>query len=200
MTTAIAEPKTDTETVVFVSRSPNQVLTRRPVRDMPDGFGGKVRLTEDEFLARERDANAQRTARGEDPVEIDEAPWKAEFVDYRYQTSDPTMIAFLRAHKNFGATQAPGGFYEEGPSPEDPAVAVSALMGRIVKAQALPKLEDSVATLHEILEEEKAGLNRPAIVEVVETAIEAKLEPSEPGADADSTKESTSTSQPSQPA
>lgn len=184
MTTATAEPKTDTETVVFISRSPNQVLTRRPIRDMPDGFGGKVRLTEDEFIAREEDANAKR----DEPVEIDRTPWKAEFENYRYETSDPKMIEWLRGHKNFGAVKATSGFYEEGPAPEDPAVAISALTARIVKAQALPKLEDSVATLHELLEEEKAGLNRPALVEVIEMAIETKLEPSEPGADADSTE------------
>lgn len=188
MTTATAEPKTETETVVFVSRSPNQILTRRPVRDLPDGFGGKVRLTEDEYLAREEDANAQRIARGEDPVEIDRTPWKAEFKDFRYETSDPTMIEFLRGHKNFNAVKAPSGFYEEGPAPEDPAVAAASLMERIVKAQALPKLEDSVATLHEILEEEKAGPNRPTLVEVIEMAIETKLEPPEPGAEADSTE------------
>jgi hypothetical protein len=185
MTTATPETEAGTP-VVFVSRSPNQVLTRRSVRDRPDGFGGKERFTFEEHIAQQEDRNEQRLARGEEPLPIDDAPWKVEFSNHIYEAKHPVIIEWLRNHDKFNLTKVPSGFYEEPPAAVDPIAAAAEAMKRINAAAEMDSLEDSVAELSAVIAEEKASDEpRPAIVEVAEATIEAKLATSELEAGAD---------------
>jgi hypothetical protein len=166
MSTATAEPRTK---VTFVSRSPDQVLTRRAVRYVANDYGSRVAVTEDEWKSRME----------EEGKEYDDTPWKAEFRDHTFSTDHPGLIEWLRGHKNFGVITAPGGFYEESPV-VDPVDAVAEPMKRIARASVKSDVDDLVA----LKDEELAGQNRSTIIEAVDAALTTILEDSESETDA----------------
>jgi hypothetical protein len=173
-------PEAEQVTVIFRSRDPEQVLTVRAAPNIDNGRGGKKVQSFKEYIEEQERNNIQRELTGADPLPIDDMPWKIEFKHNTFETSDPRVIEWLRAHPTIG-TNGPSGFYEEPPPAESPETAMADPIMRIVKAQAIENLEDSVAALDEILQEEIAGPNRPAIVKAAEAAIDAKVEePSEP--------------------
>ena len=196
MPTATADKST--AKVVFGSRSPNQVLTRRAERKVPDGFGGVRIENQQTYLAEMRAKNEERERLGVELLEVDESPWKVQFTDHRYETDDPVIIEWLRGHDNFGLVNSPSGFYEEPPI-VDPVKEMAGAMGKIIEAQSIPNELDRIAALVAIRDAEANGSNRPEVIEVAEAAIRAASEESsESEADADTGNgDSPSTSKPS---
>jgi len=186
MPTATESPA-EQATTTFNSISPNQVLTRRAERHIDNGLGGKEVLTEGEWFQRMED-------KGED---FDRTPWKVEFVNHIFSTEDPTLVSWLRDHKNFN-TNAPGGFYEVGAAPDEPKPTRAEQSKRIAKASAAL---DAVQ-LTEIIDGECDTHNRPEVIDAAEAALQVILEgPSESEAGAgNGNGAQKSTSPPSQPA
>lgn len=169
MSTAIADPTTR---IAFISKGPDQVLTRRPVRNIIDGETGEKRvLTEDEWRARQEEANEARIARGEGPVEIDDTPWKVEFRDGMYVVPEnlsdagrEKLLAFLRGHRLFNT---PRGFYEQGKAPNEPRPTVSEQLAEIADATAL----GDVDRVEQAVDREKETHNREPVLVAAEAAL-----------------------------
>lgn len=173
---------TETETVIFNSKSPNQILTRRPERHVPDGFGGRIPLTESEWFA-------QQEEKGEP---FDDAPWKVEFKDHVYKAKHPTIIEWLRKHDKLGSS-GPSGFYEADPLPEDLKPTQIEQFKAIAKAQDDSDWDQIVA----IQEQERQTHNRPVVIEAAEAAKSVLAEePSKSEAVAGSPGDPPSTSTP----
>lgn len=163
-----AEQATQTETVTFIAKSPNQVLTRRPARHVDNGLGGKEVLSESEWMERMRE-------RGED---FDDTPWKVEFINHSFSTDDARLIEWLRNHRNFNAN-VPGGFYEQGAAPDEPQPTMDQQMKQIKAASGKADIDG----LKAVLDLERETHNRPVIVQAAEAALLAFAGGSpEPGA------------------
>ncbi len=87
MTTA-----TDTETVTFISRSPNLQIVIEPAYDLYNAAGFK---------------------RGVHPAK------RVDFSDSQFTTSDPEVIEYLRSSGDYNAATVTG-FYELGNAPDEP--------------------------------------------------------------------------------
>jgi hypothetical protein len=162
MSTATAEPQT--ETITFLSRSPNQVLTRRSTRYIQDGESGKRVLSESEWIAQQEDANTARLAQGKDPVDIDRTPWKVEFQNNLFSTDNPQLIKWLREHTLFNV---PHGFYEQGKAPDEPRPTMTEQMTEIADASAFGDLE----RVQKALDLERDTHNRLPILEAAGAAV-----------------------------
>lgn len=167
MTTVLDAPE-KTETVVFMARSENQVLTRKKTRHVHDTNGERKVMTEDEWRADMEAGNERRLQRGEEPVDYDRAPWKIQFEGNRYATDDPTIIAWLRTHEKLGHN-GPSGFYE---------------VTEPVDMDALePTVDDQLAALQDalmthdperadaVLKVEQETHNRPQVLKAAESAV-----------------------------
>jgi len=187
MSTALAPEPTETEhrTVTFISKSPNQVLTRRKARHVEDGIGGKKVEGEEEWLQRQLDINDARLLRGEDPLPIDRTPWKVEFAHNVFKTDDSKLLAWMREHWLFNN---PRGFWEMGAAPDEPRPTLDQQMTAIAEAAASGDLEGVEA----VIDEENQTHKRPSVLQVADAAATRLREfdsesgsgaPSEPGGD-----------------
>jgi hypothetical protein len=163
MPTATADPQT--ETVTFISRSPNQVCTRRPTRYIMLPTGQRTEQTQEDWIRAEREKNEQREISKLPPLDIDKSPWKVEFQNSVYTTEDPVIIEFLRTHWLF---QHPKGFWEQGAAPDEPQPTMSEQTSRIARASVGFDTED----LEKLITEEKQLHNRPAVIMGAEAAID----------------------------
>lgn len=173
--TAIAEPKTST---VFMSRSPNQVLVRRQLRVVSDGFGGQRTLSYSDWLVEEEELNRRRTLNGEDPLPIDDTPWRAEFANSEYSIPDAIdghvlseegkerFLEWLRQHPLNGT---PHGFWELGNAPDEPkpstmeqmvAIAEASAGADLDRLEAVVRLEVETHNRRDVLMAAEAGLAR----------------------------------------
>ena len=175
MTTAIAEPATK---AAFMSRSPNQVLTRRQVYTTSDGLGRQKQLTYANWLAEQEALNVVRVREGKDPEPIDDTPWKVEFVNSEYTVPDrieghlvseegkAALIEWLRGHEKNGIP-GPSGFWEVGKAPDEPQPSVIDQMTEIADAGAMGDL----ARLEAVKQLELDTHNREVILKAAETGI-----------------------------
>jgi hypothetical protein len=172
--------------IVFQSKCPNQVLTRRQTRHVDDGFGGKKVLSYEEWVAQEEHLNRLREERGEEPKPVDDTPWKVEFVNSRYsppadlsEAGRERIIEWLRGHNLFNSPQ---GFFELGKAPDEPQPTVEHQMTEVAEAAAMGDLERAEA----VLEVENETHKRPAILSAAGAAVARLRElDSEIGADGD---------------
>lgn len=173
--TITAEPPVKT---VFMSRSPNQVLTRIPVRHVPDGFGGKKALSYAEWIAEEEALNRQRELKDEPTLPTDDTPWKVEFHNSEYSVPDrigghvvseegkARIVEWLRAHEGY-ENPGPSGFWELGKAPDEPKPTTAEQMIEIADAGASGDIE----RLEAVLQLERDTHNREAILIAAETGI-----------------------------
>ena len=164
MSTATAEPQT--ETVVFQSRCPNQVLTRRKTRYVFNQVGEKEVLGEEEWQERQRELNERRIENGEDPIPFDESPWKIQFENSRYETSDPRIIEYLRTHRWNGYNGA-SGFYEL-QKPLDEREPTKAEQMREVQQASL---HHDLTRAEACLQVEQETHRRPEVLQAAEAAV-----------------------------
>jgi hypothetical protein len=168
MATATAEP--DTQVVTFVSWCPNQVVTRRATRYIATATGQRVEQTQQDWIREQQEKNEERELNKLPPKEIDEAPWKVEFQNSRYDTSDMSpesaeiITDFLRSHWLF---QHPHGFWEMGAAPDEPRPTLSEQNVRIARASVAFDTDE----LQAVINEEKATHNRPSVIQGAEAAI-----------------------------
>lgn len=155
---------TETKTVTFIAQSPEQVLTRRPVHYVSDGLGGRMALTYEEYLEREKDANRQREMRGEEPLPIDDTLWKVEFQNHMFETDDPVLIEWLRAHNLFENVK---GFWEQGAAPDEEQPTLAAQMDSLNDASAAYDR----SAVEAVIAEEKNTHNRTAVLQVADAAL-----------------------------
>jgi hypothetical protein len=175
MSTATASEPTETKTVTFISKSANQVLTRKTTRHVDDGMGGKMVLGEEEWLQRQEDLNDTRIAHGKEPEEIDRTPWKVEFNHNVFSTDDPKLLEWLRAHWLFNN---PRGFWEMGAAPDEPKPTLDQQMIAIADAAALANIEG----LEELIDAENKTHKRPSVLQAAGAAVTRLRElDSEPG-------------------
>lgn len=180
MTSATAE-KTEREVVTFISRSPNQIITRIAEDTVHDLRGRPIeQINQATELRKLEEENRTRLARGEEPVSEERlahvrAPWKIEFgtVDppNNFRTDDAVLIDFLRNHENFNV-DGPSGFWELGAAPDEPKPTMTEQTVALGKAQALGDIDEVEA----ILKLEKETHNREAIIEGAEAALETLRE------------------------
>lgn len=177
MSTITAEPLTKT---VFMSRSPNQVLTRRATRYVDNGQGGKKEQSYGGWLADQEELNVQRElADGPEAVKpIDDTPWKAEFANSEYQVPDviqghtvseegkERFVKWLRSHKDINT---PHGFWELGNAPDEARptltqqfteIADAAAFGDPDRVQAALQLERDTHNREPVLVAAEAALAR----------------------------------------
>jgi hypothetical protein len=164
MSTATAPEPTATETVTFIAKSPNQVLTRRKVRYVSDGEGEKTALDEQEWLNRQEDLNDSRESRGEEPKEIDRTPWKVEFAHNVFRTDNAKLIAWMRNH---WLCDNPEGFWEMGAAPDEPRPSLDHQMTAIAEAAASGDIEG----VEEVIKAENETHKRPSVLQVAEAAV-----------------------------
>lgn len=180
MSTATQTPDTKAKTVTFIAKCPNQVLTRKRARAVPDGEGGKTILDEQEWLAQQEAANEQREARGEEPKEIDRTPWKVEFAHSIFKSDNEKLIQWMRNHRLFNN---PEGFWELGAAPDEPRPTTEQQMTAIAKAAASGDLEGVEA----VITVENETHKRPSVLQVADAAATRLREfDSEPGSGAPS--------------
>ena len=98
------------------------------------------------------------------------------FNGYRYETSDPEEIEFLRNHEFFNK---PRGIWEEGNAPDEPKPTQKERVRQITRASA----QGDIDALEALLTDEQEGHNRPEIVSAIEDALEA-VEEAAPKAEA----------------
>jgi|GEM_PF-4130223 len=167
MSTALAPDLTDTETktavVTFISKSPNQVLTRRKARHVEDGLGGKKVEGQEEWIQRQEDLNDSRIAHGRDPEPIDRTPWKVEFDHGLFKTDDQTLIDWMRDHRLYNN---PNGFWEMGAAPDEPRPTLDQQMKAIAEAAADGDLEG----VEEVITVENETHKRPTVLQVADAA------------------------------
>jgi hypothetical protein len=152
-----------TKTVAFISKCPNQVLTRRKARHVEDGLGGKKVEGQEEWLQRQEDINDARLLRGDDPLPIDRTPWKVEFAHNVFKTDNPKLIEWMRSHRLFNN---PAGFWEMGAAPDEPKPTLDQQMTAIAEAAAsgdLPGVEAVISL-------ENETHKRPSVLQVAEAA------------------------------
>lgn len=177
-------PTPTDQKVTFISRGPNQTLTRRSAIRTVDEFGHKVVVGYEEFVQQQEQAREKLRFNGtpEDQLpEIDRTPWKVEFEGNLFTTSDPKLIGWLRGHRNFNS-QGVGGFWEDGNAPDEPEPKLAAQMAKIKQGAR----EFNADLVIDTMNLEKSTHNRRAVIEAAELALEviANADPG-PGADAD---------------
>lgn len=188
-TELIAPPQ---EKIRFMSRSPNQVLTRRKTRYVTNELGERVVMTEDEWQERQGELNEQRVMNGQPEVDFDRAPWKIEFDKAVFETEDPVLVEYLRTHKNFNFN-GPGGFWEVQPPIDEREPTVKEQLREVQQASLYRDLERAEVCLQ--VEEETH--NRPVVLEAAAQAIASIKELDADGVpDADSKEAPPSTPQP----
>lgn len=180
MSTATAEPQTEQETVTFLSRSPNQVLTRRQSRHVLNAQGSREELKESDWIEQQHAINRQRELEGKDPIEVDETPWKVQFENHRFTTGHPALIAWLRSHRwlNFNG---PSGFGEM----EKPVDELEPTAAEQLRTISLSLLHRSLGGAETVLETENETHRRPQVIQAAEAAIkdiEELLDADAPGA------------------
>jgi len=156
------------EMVTFMSRSENQVLTRRKTRHAMDPMTGERKVQpEEDWRAEMERANERRVMEGLEPLEYDRSPWKIQFERNTYRTDDPVIIAWLRSHDAF-QFDGPSGFYE--------------LVEPVAIDDLEPTTADQLQALQEalmrhdpeaaeaVLETEKSTHNRPQVLKAAESA------------------------------
>lgn len=145
MSTITAEPLTKT---VFMSRSPNLVLTRKATRYVPDGNNGRKELNYGGWIAEQEELNVQRELKdGPDAVKpIDDTPWRAEFENSEYTVPDVIQghtvseegkrrfVEWLRQHDKLNHPER--GFWELGNAPDEAKPTVTTQMIEIADAAA----------------------------------------------------------------
>lgn len=180
MPTATETPE-KTETVTFLSRSENQVLTRRSATVIRDDLGHKVTIGFEQWLEQQEQKNHERVLAGADPLPIDDTPWAVKFKNYEFETDHPKLIEWLRGHRLCGHPDIPSGFIEvQAPAGEREPKEVDQLRA-IVEAQA----DLEADKVNDVLELERETHNRPAIIQTAEAALRKLAEsPSEPEGDA----------------
>lgn len=189
MSTALAEPPTAEETVSFLSRCPNQVLTRRASWPAFDSMGQRRVVTEDVWRAEQQAGNERLLREGKEPIAYDKAPWKIEFDHNRYETSDPTIIHWLRNHRWFEYNGS-SGFRELGTLvPEQEPTEAEQL--REIR-EALIERDTTRAEIALMVEKETH--NRPTVLREAAAAVESikELDAGAPGADPNRATPSTS--------
>lgn len=155
-----------TETVRFMSRGPNQVLTRKNTRYVTNENGARVVMTPDEWQERQRELNEQRVMNGQPEVDFDQAPWKIEFDKAVFETDDPILIEFLRTHKLFGFN-GPSGFWEVEPPLDEREPTVEEQLREVQQASLHRHLERAEVCLQ--VEEETH--NRPLVLKAAAAAV-----------------------------
>jgi len=165
VSTALAPDPTEIETksVTFISKSPNQVLTRRKARHVEDGLGGKKVEGQEEWIQRQEDLNDSRVAHGKDPEPIDRTPWKVEFEHGLFRTDDPKLIEWLRQHRLYNN---PTGFWEMGAAPDEPRPTIDQQMKAIAEAAADGDLEG----VEEVIQVENETHKRSSVLQVADAA------------------------------
>jgi len=158
------ETETSAQEVTFISKCPNQVLTRRKARHIEDGIGGKKVEGYEEWVQRQEDINDARLLRGDDPLPIDRTPWKVEFAHNVFKTDDSKLISFLRDHWLFNN---PRGFWEMGAAPDEPRPTMDQQMTAIAEAAAMGDLEGVEA----VIAEENNTHKRPSVLQVADAAL-----------------------------
>lgn len=161
--------------VTFISISANQVLVRRPERFVDNGMGGKVRQNFEDWLEAQRKQNHERELSHLEPLPIDETPWKVEFENHVFDTSDPKLIEWLRGRDTFNVV-GPSGFYEQGAAPDEPRPTLAEQAVKIARASA----EADVDAINDVLRLEKDTHNRVPIIQAAEAALRSFAEGSEP--------------------
>lgn len=165
MSTALAPNPTqiETKTITFISKSPNQVLTRRKARHIEDGLGGKKVEGQEEWIQRQEDLNDSRVAHGRDEEPIDRTPWKVEFANGIFSTDNQKLIDWMRDHRLYNN---PTGFWEMGAAPDEPRPTLDQQMKAIAEAAADGDLEG----VEEVITVENETHKRPAVLQVADAA------------------------------
>lgn len=187
MSTAILTPETDapetTEKVTFMSRSENQVLTRKKTRHVLDANGERRVQTEADWRTEMQAASEKLVREGKEPLDYDRSPWKIQFELNRFVTDDPVLIDWLRGHEKLDYN-GPSGFYEV----RDPVDVDQLEPKAIDQLRALQNalMTHDLSAAEAVLTVEHETHNRPQVLEAAASAVESLRELlAEAGLDAD---------------
>lgn len=165
---AIAEDRTEDRVApcTFISKSPNQVLTRRSARHVEIAPGVRAPQGERDWIEAQKRKNEERELSGLQPLPVDDTPWRVEFKNHLFKTDHPALIEWLRNHRAFNIT-GPSSFYEQGAAPDEPRPTLTEQFTKIATASA----EADIDTLQAALKEERDTHNRVPVIEAAEAAL-----------------------------